>query len=120
MVCGRLPGVRLLRDVVTSAAAVSSAAVVAAAAAFITRAICLDWLRVAASLPGAAVLPSWCVIDKTFQLTWQEQFQEQWCANDVLAHTTVHSVGSLVGHSPNADQSHRHVESFATGKRRLL
>jgi hypothetical protein len=43
---------------------VSAAAVVALAATWIERAVRLDWLRVSASLPGAAVLPSWCVIDK--------------------------------------------------------
>jgi hypothetical protein len=64
----------------------SPAAVVAATAAFIARVIRLDRLRGTASLHGGAVLPSWCVIDgKTFQLT-QEQFQERWCASDILAH----------------------------------
>lgn len=41
----------------------AAAAVVATAASLIARSIRLDWLRVAASLPGASVLPSWCVVD---------------------------------------------------------
>jgi hypothetical protein len=45
----------------------SPAVMVAAAAAIIARAIRrLDWLRVTASLPDAAVLPSWCVIGQNF------------------------------------------------------
>jgi hypothetical protein len=75
----------------------SPAAVVAATAALIARAIRLDWLRVTASLPGAAVLPSWCVIDKTFQLT-QEQFQERWCASNILAHIAVSVAGGVALH----------------------
>jgi hypothetical protein len=46
---------------------VSAAAVMALAASWVERAIRLDWLRVSASLPGAAVLPSWCVVDQRFQ-----------------------------------------------------
>ncbi len=62
---------------------------VATAAAFIARAILLDWLRVVASLPGAAVLPPWCVIDKHSSSRRSSSRQERWCANDVLPHTTV-------------------------------
>ncbi len=43
------------------------------------------------TLPGAAVLPSWCVIDKRYQLT-QEQFQARWCLNNVLAHIAMTSL----------------------------
>ena len=58
---------------------------VAVARAGVSRAIRQDWLRVSATLPGAAVLPSWCVIEKRYQLT-QEQFQGRWCLNGALAH----------------------------------
>ncbi len=59
---------------------------VAVTRAWVSRAIRQDWLRVSDTLPGAEVLPSWCVIDKRYQLT-QEQFQAfSWCLNDVLAH----------------------------------
>ncbi len=69
---------------------VSPAAVVAAATAFIARAIRLGWLRVTASscLMQLPVLPSWCVIDTTFQLT-QEQFQKRWCVNEACPHYPV-------------------------------
>ena len=41
-------------------------AVVATTSAWLSRAIRQDWLRVTATLTGAAVLPSWCVLDKRF------------------------------------------------------
>jgi hypothetical protein len=50
--------------------------------------------------------PAWCVIDKFvsfkalklfFQLK-QEQFQERWCASDILAHTAVSAAGGVVLH----------------------
>ena len=57
----------------TAGTPVSSAAVVRLAAAWIARAVRLDWLRVSAALPGAAALPTWCVIEERFRLT-QDQF----------------------------------------------
>ena len=75
-----------------SGAADRAAAVVATAAGLIARAIRLDWLRVAASLPGASVLPSWCVIGTSYLLT-QGQFQDRWCVNGVLAHTDASAAG---------------------------
>jgi hypothetical protein len=49
-----------------------AAAVVALAARWVERAVRLDWLRASASLPGAAVLPSWCVLDMQFKLTLEQ------------------------------------------------
>lgn len=52
------------------------AGVVAMVRAWVSRAVRLDWLRVGASLPGAAVLPSWCVIAGRYgSLRTQEQFR---------------------------------------------
>jgi hypothetical protein len=65
--------------------ALSWRAVVAVLRAWVSRAIRLDWLRVSASLPGAAELPSWCVLSDRCRLT-QEQFQDRWCLGAVLAH----------------------------------
>ncbi len=90
---------------------VQSVVVVATAAALITRAIRMDWLRLTASLPAVGVLPSWCVIDKTFQLT-QERFTSGgvptassptlpcplrvvWCCR-FMCHATLHSLCSHV------------------------
>ena len=75
--------------------------VVAMVRAYVSRAIRQDWLRVGAALPGAAVLPSWCVIDKRYQLT-QEQFRDRWCLNDVLAHIDAadHACPQLCVHVP--------------------
>ena len=67
---------------------------VAVARAWVSRAIRQDWLRVSDTLPGTEVLPSWCVIDKRYQLT-QEQFQARWCLNDVLAHIDQPAAGSF-------------------------
>jgi hypothetical protein len=60
-------------------------AVVGVLRAWVSRAIRLDWLRVCTSLPGAADLPSWCVLSDRCHLT-QERFQDRWCIGAVLAH----------------------------------
>jgi hypothetical protein len=75
--------------------------VVAMTVAWVSRAIRQDWLRVGAALPGAAVLPSWCVIDKRFQLT-QGQFEDRWCLNGVLASVDCAAAGGarLTVHVP--------------------
>ena len=78
-------------------ASLSSAVVVGLAASWVTRAMRLDWLRVAASLPGAAALPSWCIVDERFRLT-QGQFRDRWCINDVLAHTDTSAAGGVALH----------------------
>jgi hypothetical protein len=66
--------------------------VVALVRAWVSRAIRQDWLRVSATLPGAAVLPSWCVIEQRYQLT-QEQFEDRWCLNGTLAHIDTTAAG---------------------------
>jgi hypothetical protein len=80
-------------------------AVVAMVHAWVSRAIRQDWLWVSASLPGAAVLPSWCAMDKCFQLT-QDQFRDRWCINDILAHidtdTSVAGRSALCVHVPGS------------------
>ena len=67
-------------------------AVVAATSTWLARAIRQDWMRVSAALPGARILPSWCVQERALQLT-QEQFRDRWCINDVLAHIASAAAG---------------------------
>ncbi len=119
MVCGHLPVMRLLivyfcawlhlrllfcravwAQVCRGRAAgggASPAAVVVAAAAFIARASCMLGLAAGHGVPACcscAVLVLVCHW-QTFQLT-QEQFQERWCANDILAHTTMSAAGGIM------------------------
>lgn len=83
-------------------AALSWRAMVAVLRASVSRAIRLDWLHVSASLPGAAELPSWCVLSDRCRLT-HEQFQDRWCLGAVLAHV---SAGAETAGGPAALHVH--------------